>query len=169
MSLDGYTSRPRRARWLLAGVLLALLALGALPAGAGRSLTGTVTGVVDGDTIWVELDGRVEKVRYIGMDTPELHHPLRGEESGGREAAEINRRLVLGKSVRLELDVRERDRYRRLLAYVWVGDVLINAELVRLGYAHALTMPPNVAYARRIVRLEREAREAGRGLWSPVP
>lgn len=169
MSPAGYTSRSPRARWALAIVLVVLLAVGALPADAGKSLTGTVTRVVDGDTIHVELDGRVEKVRYIGMDTPELHHPARGEEPGGREAADINRRLVLGKTVRLELDVRERDRYRRLLAYVWVGDVLVNAELVRLGYAHAMTMPPNVIYARRMVRLEREAREAGRGLWGAAP
>ena len=72
----------------------------------------------------------------------------------------------MGKTVRLELDVRERDRYRRLLAYVYVGDVMVNAELVRLGYAHAMTVPPNVAHASRFVSLERQAREAGRGLWA---
>lgn len=170
MSRDGYTRRARAAR-LAALAAIALLALATAAADAGRSLTGTVTRVVDGDTIWVALaaDGRVEKVRYIGMDTPELHHPARGEESGGREAADLNRRLVLGKAVRLELDVRERDRYQRLLAYVWVGDLLVNAELVRLGYAHAVTVPPNVAHARHLSRLEREARGAGRGLWGAGP
>ena len=84
------------------------------------------------------------------------------------EATALNRRLVMGKTVRLELDVRERDRYRRLLAYVYVGDLMVNAELVRLGYAHAMTVPPNVAHASRFVSLERQAREAGRGLWRAI-
>ena len=78
------------------------------------------------------------------------------------QATALNRLLVMGKTVRLELDVRERDRYRRLLAYVYVGDLMVNAELVRLGYAHAMTVPPNVAHASRFVSLERQAREAGR-------
>ena len=121
--------------------------------------------VVDGDTIHVRIGGRVEKVRYIGVNTPEVHHPTKGEEPGGREAAEVNRRLVEGQAVRLELDVQERDRYGRLLAYVWIGDLMINAELVRLGYAQVMTIPPNVRYQEVFLKLQREAREAGRGLW----
>ena len=121
--------------------------------------------VVDGDTIHVRLADRVEKIRYIGVNTPEIHHPTRGEEPGGREAAEVNRRIVAGRRVRLELDVRTRDRYGRLLAYVWVGDLMVNAELVRLGYAQVMTVPPNVKHQERFVKLQREAREAGRGLW----
>jgi micrococcal nuclease len=124
--------------------------------------------VVDGDTIHVRLGARVEKVRYIGINTPEVHHPTKGEEPGGREATEVNRRLVEGKRVRLELDVRERDRYGRLLAYVWVGDVMVNAELVRLGYAQVMTIPPNVRYQETLLKLQREARDAGRGLWPRV-
>ena len=65
---------------------------------------------MDGDTIHVRLGDRVEKVRYIGVNTPELHHPTRGEEPGGREARDVNRRLVEGRRVRLELDVQARDR-----------------------------------------------------------
>ena len=149
----------------LVALVFSLLLSGPARVSAARSLTGTVTHVVDGDTISVLLDGRAVTVRYIGMDTPETRHPIRGTEPGGREAAAANRRLVLGKTVRLELDVREWDRYRRLLAYVYVGDVMINAELVRLGCAHALTVPPNVAHEQHFVRLEREAREARRGLW----
>src|SRR5438552_16349994 len=99
------------------------------------------------------------------MNTPEVHHPTRGEEPGGREATEANRRLVAGKRVRLETDVQARDRYGRLLAYVWVGDVMVNAELVRLGYAQVMTVPPNVRYQQLFLKLQREAREAGRGLW----
>lgn len=121
--------------------------------------------VVDGDTIHVKLWERVEKVRYIGVNTPETHHPTRGEEPGGREAAEMNRRLVAGQRVRLELDVRARDRHGRLLAYVWVGDLMVNAELVRLGYAQVMTVPPNVKHQELFVKLQREARDAGRGLW----
>ena len=122
--------------------------------------------MVDGDTIRVRLaSGATEPVRYIGMDTPETNHPTRGEEPYGREATAVNRRLVAGKTVGLELDVQERDRYGRLLAYVWVDGVMINAELVRLGYAQALTVPPNVRYERLFVRLQQEARAARRGLW----
>ncbi len=72
--------------------------------------------------------------------------------------------MVEGQAVRLELDVQARDRYGRLLAYVYVGDVMVNAELVRLGYAQVMTVPPNVRYQAVFLKLQREAREAGRGL-----
>jgi len=148
----------------LGGGLLALVT--ALPAWSTPApVEGTVVRVVDGDTIHVRIGARVEKVRYICVNTPEVHHPTKGEEPGGREAAEVNRRLVEGQAVRLELDVQERDRYGRLLAYVWIGDLMINAELVRLGYAQVMTIPPNVRYQEVFLKLQREAREAGRGLW----
>ena len=152
---------------LVRGLLLALLPLLlVLPASsAPGGLEAAVVRVVDGDTIQVQIGGRLEKVRYIGVNTPEVHHPRKGEEPGGREATEVNRGLVEGKHVRLELDVRERDRYGRLLAYVWVGDTMVNAELVRLGYAQVMTIPPNVRYQPMFLKLQREAREAGRGLW----
>lgn len=137
-------------------------------AAAAGPIEGTVVRVVDGDTIYVQLAGRVEKIRYIGVNTPEIRHPIKGEEPGGREAADVNRRIVGGQRVRLELDVRTRDRYGRLLAYVWVGDMMVNAELVRLGYAQVMTLPPNVRYQNLFVKLQREARDAGRGLWRPV-
>jgi len=151
--------------WQLSLLLLALLVA---PAAPGEAIEGTVVRVVDGDTIHVKLWERVEKVRYIGVNTPETHHPTRGEEPGGREAAEMNRRLVAGQRVRIELDVRARDRYGRLLAYVWVGDLMVNAELVRLGYAQVMTVPPNVKHQELFVKLQREARDAGRGLWRGV-
>jgi micrococcal nuclease len=152
-------------RWLLALSFLSLLAAGA--AGAG-TIEGTVVRVVDGDTINVQLADRVEKIRYIGVNAPEIHHPIKGEEPGGRAAAQVNRGLVIGRRVRLELDVQPRDRYGRLLAYVWVGDTMVNAELVRLGYAQVMTVPPNVRYQDLFLKLQREARDAGRGLWRPV-
>ncbi|MBI4562972.1 MAG: thermonuclease family protein, partial [Candidatus Rokubacteria bacterium] len=95
----------------------------------------------------------------------ELHHPTRGEEPGGQEALELNRQLTLGKRARLELDVGQRDRYRRLLAYVWVDGIMVNAELVRRGYAQVMTVPPNVRYQDLFLKLQRDARQAGRGLW----
>ena len=145
-------------------VVALLLLLVASVASAGP-LEGTVVRVVDGDTVHVRIGDRVEKVRYIGVNTPELHHPRKGEEPGGREAAALNRTLVDGRQVRLETDVRSRDRYGRLLAYVWVGDTMINAELVRRGYAQVMTIPPNVRHQALFVKLQREAREGERGLW----
>jgi micrococcal nuclease len=150
------------SRWLLPLVLLSLLAA---PPSSGQRLEGSVIRVVDGDTIHVKLGERVEKVRYIGVNTPELHHPTRGEEPGGRAAAAVNRRLVGGQRVRLEHDVQSRDRHGRLLAYVWIGELMVNAELIRLGYAQVMTVPPNVRHQDLFLKLQREARDAGRGLW----
>jgi micrococcal nuclease len=138
----------------------------ASPAPAQPS-AGRVTHIVDGDTIEVELQGRRERVRYIGIDTPETTHSNRGIERYGPEAMEANRRLVQGQTVRLELDVQQRDPYGRLLAYVYVGEVMVNAELVRQGYALLSTYPPNVKHEALFARLQREAREAKRGLWRP--
>ena len=143
-----------------------------LPRGERAELSGTVVRTVDGDTVWVKLASGVEKVRYIGIDTPEVHHPTRGEEPGGRAATEINRGLVGDRPVRLEPDVQLRDRHGRLLAYVWVkradgAEVMVNAEMVRLGYAQVLTVPPNVRHAEMFRKLAAEAREQRRGLWAP--
>ena len=125
----------------------------------------TVVRVIDGDTIEVYLDGELHTVRYIGMDTPETVHPTKGEEPYGKEASTKNSELVLGKTVLLEKDVSETDRYGRLLRYVYVGNVFVNAELVRLGYAQVVTYPPDVKYQEHFLALQVEAREAGRGLW----
>lgn len=137
------------------------------PSGGDRGLiTAQVTRVIDGDTIEAELpDGTTEDVRYIGMDTPETHG---GVECFGREASAYNERLVADRTVWLELDVEERDRYGRLLAYVYLdsdGQAMVNAVLLSQGFAQLLTIPPNVKYAERFQALQREAREAQRGLW----
>jgi micrococcal nuclease len=136
-------------------------------AGAARALEGRVVRVVDGDTIAVLVAGRREKVRYIGVDTPETHHPTKPVQCFGPAAAAFNARLVGGERVRLVRDVEERDRFGRLLAYVYrVRDGLfVNAELARRGYAHPLTIAPDVRYAERFAALAREARAAGRGMW----
>lgn len=155
---------------MLRALLLLVALLGAAPTlvHASSLADALVVRVVDGDTIHVRVDGHVEKVRYIGVNTPEVHHPSKGEEPGGREAHAVNRRLVEGKRVRLELDVQSRDRYGRLLAYVWIGDTMINAELVRLGYAQVMTVPPNVRHQSLFLKLQRDARQSGRGLWTRV-
>jgi micrococcal nuclease len=131
-----------------------------------------VSAVVDGDTIEVRIGGRTESVRYIGINTPEMRHPVRGEEPGAREATEGNRKLVEGQLVRLELDVQERDRYGRLLAYVSVGEMMVNAEMVAQGYAQVMTIPPNVRHQDLFLKLQREARLLQIGLWQgtgPLP
>lgn len=121
-----------------------------------------VARVIDGDTIELS-DG--SRVRYIGMNTPETVDPRKPVECFGKEAAAKNRELVQDKTVRLEKDVENRDKYGRLLRYVWVSSTFINLELVREGYARIYTFPPNVKYYEQFLAAEREAREAKRGLW----
>jgi micrococcal nuclease len=164
-------------------LLLAALAAAAGAAGAGGLFAhgdgadrgggsggevGRVVRVVDGDTIHVQLGSTREKVRYIGVDTPETKDPRRPVGCFGHEASDFNQRLVGGELVRLVRDVEPRDRYGRLLAYVYrVSDGLfVNAELARLGYAQPLTIAPDVRFAGRFAALAREARQRGRGLWA---
>jgi micrococcal nuclease len=127
-----------------------------------------VVRVVDGDTIRVALPSGEEAVRYIGVDTPESVRPGSPVECFARRASAFNERLVAGERVRLVRDVEARDRYGRLLAYVYRArdGLFVNAELVRRGYATATTFPPNVAHARELRRLANRARVSGRGLWS---
>lgn len=122
----------------------------------------SVKRTIDGDTIEL-TDGR--RVRYIGIDTPELVHPKKPVECFAKEAKEANRQLVEGKAVRLEKDISETDKYGRFLRYVYVGDTFINDYLVRQGFAHVSTYPPDVAYHEQFLQGEREAREKNRGLW----
>ena len=112
----------------------------ALPASAQtRRSPALVAAVVDGDTIDVLLDGQHERVRYIGMDTPETKHPSKPVQCFGAEASARNAELVADQWVELERDVSERDQYGRLLRYVWVGQTLVNAKLLFEGYAQVLT------------------------------
>ena len=144
----------------------------------GPTETATVVRVVDGDTIIVRLNGRDERIRYIGMNTPESVKPDSPVEPFGKEAAAENRRLVAGRTVTLERDVSDRDQYRRLLRHVWLPPdqapggqwLLVGLELVRLGYAQAYTYPPDVKYADLILAAQRAARDFCLGLWrSPSP
>lgn len=135
----------------------------------GPTQLATVASVTDGDTIRVVLDGRNVPVRYIGIDTPEIHGQV---EPMGREAADANARLVAGREVVLEKDVSETDRFGRLLRHVWLRDVtgwrLVSLELLRLGLAKVVTFPPDVKYVDDLfLPAQRAAREAGLGLWGP--
>ncbi len=122
--------------------------------------TAAVIQVIDGDTIIIEGDYRV---RYIGIDTPEIRPTV---EAYGLEAWQANRELVEGKEVRLERDVSETDRYGRLLRYVYVDDVFVNAELVRQGLAEVKFYPPDTKYQDYFEELEAAARKAGLGMWA---
>ena len=121
-----------------------------------------VARVIDGDTI--EIEGG-ERVRYIGMDTPETVDPKKPVQCFGKEASEENRSLVEGKTVRLEKDTSDRDQYGRLLRYVYVGDTFVNLQLVSLGFARADAFPPDTKYQNRITTAKDAARSAGLGLW----
>jgi micrococcal nuclease len=133
-------------------------------AGPG-AVSATVTRVVDGDTIEARIDGAVEDVRLIGVDTPETVKPGSPVECFGPRASGFTHRLLEGREVRLVFGVERRDRYGRLLAYAHLGDRFVNAILVRRGLARTLTIPPNDRYATLLERLEIEAATAGRGLW----
>ena len=121
--------------------------------------------VIDGDTIDVTVDGRQERLRLIGIDTPETVAPDQPVECFGPQASAYTERRLEGERVRLEFDVEREDRFGRTLAYVWLGDELFNETLVRGGYALVTTFPPDVRYVDRFVAAQREARSHDRGLW----
>ncbi len=127
-----------------------------------------VVRVVDGDTIHVDRGGREDTIRLIGMDTPETKKPNTAVECFGHEASDhLGLLLPIGTRVRLERDAEERDRYDRVLAYVYREDgVFVNLAMVTDGYAGQLTIPPNVAHAAELTDAARGAREQGKGLWA---
>ncbi len=125
-----------------------------------------VTRVIDGDTVELESG---QHVRYIGIDTPETVDPRKPVQCFGEEASKKNKELVEGKTVRLEKDVSDKDQYGRLLRYVWVGESMVNLELVKQGFAHSYTYPPDVKYQEKILKAEKEAREGKLGLWASCP
>lgn len=124
-----------------------------------------VSRIIDGDTIELE---DAEKVRYVGVNTPESVDPRRRVECFGKEASAFNKNLVEGKRVRLEKDVSDRDKYGRLLRFVYLEDgTFVNELLVREGYAHASPYVPDISKKEVFRDAESDARENMRGLWRP--
>lgn len=121
--------------------------------------------VVDGDTFETKLGA---KVRFIGVNTPETVKPGSPVEKYGKEASDFTKSKLTGKTVYMYADVSDRDKYDRLLRYVFVeGDpVMFNETLIREGYANTMTVPPNVMFQQKFLKLEREARNAKKGLWA---
>jgi len=141
-------------------VTAAIFAISALS--FGRELV-SVRKVIDGDT-FVLASG--ERVRMIGVDTPETKHPQKPVQYFGKEASEFTRQMIEGKAVVLEYDWKRRDRYGRLLAYVYLPDgIFLNAEIIKEGYGFAYTRYP-FKYLDEFRSYEREARESGIGLWN---
>jgi micrococcal nuclease len=125
-----------------------------------------VVRVVDGDTVVVRYEGREERIRLIGVDTPETVHPNKPVEAYGEEAKEYTKKKLEEKNIQIEFDVQERDRYGRLLGYIWVDGLLFNDELLRMGYARVATFPPNVKYVETFKETEKNAREKQVGIWN---
>jgi micrococcal nuclease len=137
------------------------------PAAPAGAVAVRVERVVDGDTFVAVVAGRHERVRLIGVDTPETVDPSRPVQPYGKEASNFARRMLDGRTVRLAGDVEPRDRFGRLLAYVWLPDgTFWNALLAAEGYAQLITIPPDVTYAGLFRRLVDQARSSSRGLWA---
>jgi micrococcal nuclease len=157
----------------LIGLIVSLFGLvPATPIPPATTTTATVVSVIDGDTIIVNMGGRQETVRYIGIDTPE---PRRegAPECGSHEATEFNRTLVENQTVRLVADAEDRDQYDRLLRYVYVGEgtdtVFVNETLIEAGFATPLTIKPNDTYANTFKEVARAAAASDVGNWALCP
>ncbi len=129
----------------------------------------TVVSVIDGDTIEI---GNGKRVRYLGVDTPETVHPKKKVQCYGREASQKNKSLVEGKTVYLEKDISNTDKYNRLLRYVYLPNeknnnevIMVNELLIEAGYAQVVTYPPDVKYKDRFLKLQRQAQDDKVGLW----
>ncbi|WP_230499341.1 thermonuclease family protein [Sutcliffiella rhizosphaerae] len=131
-------------------------------------LTVPLVRVIDGDTVKVMVNGEEENIRFLLVDTPETNHPrMNGPQPFGPEAKDFMEKLLKDAEVEIELDVSERDRYRRILAYVYADGVLVQEELLRAGLARvAYIFPPNTRYVDRFQSIQKEAQEKAVGIWS---
>ena len=132
--------------------------------------TYSVKKVIDGDTIEIERYGKAEKVRMIGIDTPETLDPRKPVQCFGKEASDKSKDLLSGGRVRLEFDpiVGEKDKYNRLLAYVWSDNELVNLKLIKEGYANEyIYRSQSYKYQNEFKNAQTVAKESSIGLWSP--
>ncbi len=142
--------------------------------------TTTVVRVVDGDTLKVRYWGKEESIRLIGIDTPESRVNKKAKRDAKRSGQDIKTITSMGKRateyveslvkpgdlITIEFDAQQRDRYSRLLGYVYLSNgKMLNEEIVKAGYANVMTIPPNVKYQDRFLKAYKEARENKRGLW----
>ncbi len=158
------SSWPQTAVLTFFGLLLPIVIVGEVyPASLGNNGDFyVVMQVIDGDTIYLDNG---ESVRYLGINAPETQHPTKGNECYGVEATRRNSQLVEGKTVRLEKDVTDRDKYGRLLRYVFVNGIFVNAILVEEGFAYSSYYPPDTKYYKYLLEIELVAEKDGRGLW----
>jgi micrococcal nuclease len=168
--------RARRIHTLAGVIVLAGLTMGACTRSAPPPQLGdgeaTVVDVLDGDTALMSIDGTTESIRFLGIDTPEIAHPDQPEECFGPEAtARAAELLPVGAKVRLERDLEARDRYDRLLAYVYrsADDLFVNEVLVQEGFADTLSIEPNTTHRATFAAARNAARQAGLGLWGRCP
>lgn len=130
-----------------------------------------VIDVIDGDTIKIEFPlppfgfEKVEKIRFIGVDTPETKHPAKGVQRYGKEAFAYTRERLLHKKVVLKFDKNKRDKYGRLLGYIYLHGRMFNAELIRKGFARAYLSYP-FKYKKRFIKLQNQAKQEKQGLWN---
>ncbi len=159
----------RKWLWFTLMVLMTSVMLSACGSSQSVSSPGRekvkVERIVDGDTLEIIRDGKKEKVRLIGIDTPETKKPGTPVMYFGKEASEYTKKRLEKKTVELEWDVDKTDPYDRLLAYVWLGDELFNRTLVQEGYARISTFPPNVKYVEDLKKDQEAARKKQKGLW----
>ena len=163
--------RMHRSNHLLALFLFAYALL--LSSCSNESLTAspnsaTLKGVVDGDTIDIAIGGKTERVRLIGINTPETKHPTKGVECYGPEASAYTEQLLpKGTKLRVERDVEARDKYGRLLLYVYIANsnVFVNMDLVMNGYARPMVFEPNTAHRADFAQAATQAELRNVGLW----
>lgn len=126
-----------------------------------------VTRVIDGDTFECVIDGKTQKVRLIGVDTPESVHPDKNKNiAEGKKASDYTKEKLQGKKVGLEYDVQKNDKYGRILAYVWNESKMYNLELLEKGYAKVMTIPPNIKYSELFLEKQKIAQETNQGFWN---
>lgn len=132
-----------------------------------NTIPAKVIKVVDGDTLKVRIDEKTETVRLLLIDTPETKHPSKPVQPFGPEASSFTKETLDGERIELELGISERDKYGRLLAYVWIGEEMFNELLLKKGLARvAYIYQPNVKYVDKFQSIQRSAQEKGVGIWS---
>lgn len=170
-----FTMRPKINKKLqLCGVMVAfvlLVSIGACsgpPSPSGQGNIVKIVKVIDGDTVDINLNGHTERVRLIGVNTPETKHPTKPIECYGPEASAFMMTLLpKGTRVRIERDVEARDRYGRMLLYLYLDsdNLFINLDLVVRGYAKPMSIEPNTSHRNDFVRAASQAEVANVGLW----